>query len=200
MGDVDTLADLVCRETSRIVREGISRVKSCAHHRVSCEGWLKVELLHAMTAACHETNRCVRVEFCMDGRDTIEVVDPATGASMPTQFRGSRGQRADLAVHAPESGTVLVQLKTFPTNYGSGGKPITNFIKGVGADLQMLAKTRKPDDLGLALWMAYPIPEGQRQWETHLEKVSADSVRLRYSEAFELGSAGMARLYVMESR
>lgn len=200
MGDVDVLADLVCGETSRVIREGIRRVESCAHHRVSCEGWLKVELLHALTAACHKTERCVRVEFCMDGRDVIEVYDPATGATKPTQLLGNGGQRADLAVHSSESGIVLVQLKTFPTNYGSAGKPITNFIQGVCGDLQMLAKTRKPDDLGLAVWMAYPIPDGQRQWEAHLKKVSAESARPRYSEGFDLGSAGKARLYIMESR
>ena len=42
--------------------------------------------------------------------------------------------------------TVRIDLKTFPTNYGLSGKPITNFIAGVILDLSERGAQNRPSD------------------------------------------------------
>ena len=64
-------------------------------------------------------------------------------ATQPARIMPEFGSRrkVDLAIQS-RGETVLLELKTFPTNYGAGGKPITNFIDSVIADLEKLSEER----------------------------------------------------------
>ncbi len=55
--------------------------------------------------------------------------------------------RVDLTVTTP-TGNCLIELKTFPTNYGGAGKPITNFIASVVRDLEKLSRMREEKKAG----------------------------------------------------
>ena len=112
---------------------------------------------------------------------------------------GSR-RKVDLAIQS-RGETVLLELKTFPTNYGAGGKPITNFIDSVIADLEKLSEERG-GGTGLAAWLAYPIPEPPpSQWSDHLARVEAHARATLRSERISLfGSNEFAHLTVMESK
>ncbi len=109
-------------------------------------------------------------------------------------------ERFDIVV-TTESQTVRIELKTFSTNYGRSGKPITQSIQGVIRDLSKLATKRGPTSVGLVVWLAYPIPEPlPKQWPAHLLKVQAESEGTLRSEKFELWGNNFAHLYVMRSR
>jgi hypothetical protein len=166
---VDTIAERVVE----VVLSGRSRVIVCAAHRISCEGWLKVESL----------------------RSLVEGFSTATG----TDVRPERAN-VDLTVQSP-SERVLIELKTFPTNYGRGGKPITNFVDGIIDDLTKLSRKRG-EGIGLSVWMAYVIPDPTPpSWSSHLGKIQAVAARTRRVERIPLwDEKSLAHLYVMESR
>lgn len=109
---------------------GRSRIVACAIKGVSCEGWPKVELLWRLLG--------------IFDADMTEITPELNGVDLVI-----RGQSEEM----------LIELKTFPTNYGRTGKPITNFIGGVVDDLAKLARKRTGSAIGLAAWIAYAVPE-----------------------------------------
>jgi hypothetical protein len=109
-------------------------------------------------------------------------------------------EKIDLAVET-DAERVLVQLKTFPTNYGRAGKPITNFIVGVVQDLEKLSRKRGGSATGLAAWIAYVIPEPMPPtWAGHLAKVQGAARGTRHEERIPLWKNAFANLSIMESR
>lgn len=164
----EPLVDQVIQVAIRVVTDGISRIRTCSNARVSCEGWLKVELAHAFVN-------------CVPPVDVIPELD-----------------NTDLFLKSGEQ-EVLVELKTFPTNYGQSGKPITNFIAGVIKDLQKLTQKRTPAQIGLAVWMAYPIPEPKPdQWCTHVHKVKNEAMSTLLDHRVMLSRGWSAHLYIMQ--
>lgn len=152
-----------------VATTGTSQIAACARSGASCEGWLKVELSHALD----------RLPGVM--------VTPEAG-------------NVDLTVRRGDE-LVLCELKTFPTNYGRAGKPITNFIAGVVADLEKLASRTNERTRGLAIWMAYYIPEPvPPQWPEHLVKVRRSAAEQLHVEKIRLDGSRFAHLYVMLAR
>lgn len=166
------LVDVIVDAIVEVAREGRSRIATCALLGVSAEGWLKVELLRKLAQDLHPDSHRILPEW----------------------------ERIDLAVEAGVE-RVLVQLKTFPTNYGRAGKPITNFIAGVVEDLEKLSRKREGRATGLAAWMAYVIPEPvPPTWPGHLAKVQAAAGSTRRQERIPLWEKASANLYIMESK
>src|SRR4051812_2462232 len=115
---VDRIKAVVCSPAT------VKRLAVVAAQRASCEGWLKVELLHDF-----------RVYFPLETVTIHPESVLATSTFAPTR------SAADLVLRS-DAEEVIVELKTFPTNYGGSGKPITNFINGVIDDLQNVASRR----------------------------------------------------------
>jgi len=167
------LVDLVVEKIAQVVKEGRARIAVSAAFRVSCEGWLKIELLKSLWESLGDS-------------ETSEVL-PESG-------------HFDLVVKANDQ-TVRIELKTFPTNYGLSGKPITNFIAGVVRDLSKLRAQSGPSSTGLAVWLAYPIPEPlPKHWPEHLSKVQCESAGTLCSEKIALWESNFAHLYIMRSK
>ncbi len=155
------------------IKEGGSRIAVAAAFRVSCEGWLKVELLKSLWES-------------FGNSETSEILPES--------------DHFDLVVKS-ESQTVRIELKTFPTNYGRSGKPITNFIDGVVSDLSKLCAQSGPTSAGLVVWLAYPIPEPlPKYWPEHLLKVQIASATTFRSEKIALWENQFAHLYIMRCR
>jgi len=167
------LVDIVIDKTVELALSGRWRIATCAAHGVSCEGWLKVEVLHSLYEA-------------LGSFSEIEIIPEARNVDLTVQTRTER---------------LLLELKTFPTNYGRTGKPVTNFVEGVVRDLEKLARLRGSSDIGLAVWMAYVIPEPvPATWAGHLAKIEAAAAKTRRSERIVLWENAFANLYIMESK
>lgn len=168
------LMDTILEKILEAASSGRSRIAVCASYGVSCEGWLKVELLHKLAVSIAST-------------DDVEILPEAENIDITIRRDAER---------------VLLELKTFPTNYErGGGKPITNFIDGVIEDLAKLTSKRGPSDKGLAVWLAYTAPEPvPPAWPGHLRKVEAAAVATLRAERIPLWGNAFANLYVMESK
>ncbi|MDA2924506.1 hypothetical protein MYX65_07595 [Acidobacteria bacterium AH-259-L09] len=168
MSLVETITDTVIE----VAASGNARISACAAFGVSCEGWLKVELLTALF-------------------DSVSLSD--------TKLL-SEADNVDLTVQSA-SEKVLIELKTFPTNYQrGGGKPITNFVAGVVKDLNELSEKRG-NHTGVVVWMAYIIPEPvPPTWPNHLAKIEAAAKRMIREERIPLWENAFANLYIMESK
>jgi hypothetical protein len=171
------LVDVVCDQVVEAVRSGRKQIGSCAIYQISCEGWLKVEIL-------------IRLFSTFLQRDAGVEIIPEYGK-----------RRIDLAVLSPEE-QILLELKTFPTNYGQGGKPITNFVNGVIDDLKKVSEEKEQGSTGLAAWLAYPIPNPTPEtWPNHLAKIEAHANRTLRTEQLDIFTPNeYANLYVMESK
>ncbi len=167
-----SFADTIIDKVVEAAISGRSRIAACAAHGSSCEGWLKVEILHRLVGLLSEISE-------------MEILVEA--------------QNIDLTVRTP-SEQVLLELKTFPTNYGrGGGKPITNSINGVVNDLVKLS-SKRAGGTGLAVWLAYVVPEPvPPTWPAHVKKVQAAASRTRRTERIPLWENAFANLYVVES-
>ncbi len=77
----------------------------------------------------------------------------------------------DLTIFSDDQPDVLVELRTFPTNYGRPGKPITEHLGGVIRELEILRRTKPGGGVPLVLWVAYPVPVGELNWNEHVAKV-----------------------------
>ena len=152
---------------------GRSQIMTCAAYGISCEGWLKVELVRGFSQP-HKLG------------DGIEI--------LPER------QNTDLVIRSP-SEEVLLEIKTFPTNYGRwGGKPITNSINGVVEDLCKLSRKRG-SRIGLSAWMAYVIPDPiPTSWPRHLANVEAAAATTLRAERLPLWDNAFANLYIMACR
>jgi len=163
------LTEDVVATACEVVVAGTSQIAACARSGASCEGWLKVELSHAL-------DRLPGV-----------VVTP-------------EAHNVDLTIRRGND-VVLCELKTFPTNYGRAGKPITNFIASVVRDLEKLASRTDERTQGLSIWMAYYIPEPvPPQWPAHLAKVKRAAAEQLHVEKIRLDGPRFAHLYVMLAR
>lgn len=170
---MNELQEAVLQGLRTVLVTGVERIANASRLRISCEGWLKLELLTALSI--REAGNPP-----LDVRAELDNVDITV----------SRG---------PER--CLVELKTFPTNYGGTGKPITNFIASVVADLEKLTVKAKPGNLGVVVWIAYPVPEPEPvQWPGHVKRVEAAAARtlLRDRVGFQDGTS--ASVYVMSCR
>ena len=166
------MRDTIVKNVAEVATSGRSRIATCAAYGVSCEGWLKVELLQRFT----------------------RVLQAVPGADIEPEL-----QNVDLTISTP-SQRFLIELKTFPTNYGRSGKPITNFIQGVVSDLGKLRTKKQDSDIGLAVWMAYVVPEPvPSTWSGHFRKVEAHAAQTICSERILLWDNAYANLYVMQS-
>jgi len=168
-----SLVDSIIDKTVEIALSGRSRIATCAAYGVSCEWWLKTELLHALDEALTTSSE-------------VEVLPEAKNIDLTVRTRTEQ---------------VLLELKTFPTNYGRSGKPITNFIDGVLGDLRKLARLRGSTGIGLAIWMAYVIPDPvPTPWAGHVAKIQAVAAGTRRDERIPLWENAFANLYIMNSR
>ncbi len=82
--------DIIFGKMVDVLKEGRSRIVVCTAYRMSCEGWLKVELVRGLSEALLEAG-------------DIQI--------LPEE------DRVDVVVQTSEN-RILVELKTFPTNYG----------------------------------------------------------------------------------
>lgn len=165
------LRDEVIEVLQEVVGDHPGRLAAASDHRISCEGWLKIELLHALGR--HFSNEPIQVQPEED--------------------------YVDLTLAGPDA-RCLVELKTFPTNYGGGGKPITNFIDGVVADLEKLAEKIGNGGRGLAVWLAYPLPSPEpHPWNSHVGKVQSAAASTLLDRRLEVRNGDGVGLYVMES-
>ena len=183
MDETSSLTDIVIDRAAQVVStpHALSCIGIAAQFRISCEGWLKLELLRDLA---------------------FSLVNDVDAEVWPERYfpLAARGRRhaADLAVRRGAE-QVFVQLKTFPTNYGAAGKPITNSIDSVVTDLDIL-RTRRGSASGLVVWLAYPIPDPMPPtWPTHLAKVESAAASTRHEQKLKLHD-GFAHLHVMESR
>lgn len=67
-----------------------------------------------------------------------------------------------------------LEMKTFPTNYCGGGKPITNFIEEAVSTIAKLAKISSEQRRILALFLFYPFcgsAQEVKNWEVHIQKI-----------------------------
>ena len=162
MGLTEDIVATACE----VATAGTSQIAACARSGGSCDGWLKVELSHALGA-------------------------------LPGVLAVPEAGNVDLTVIRDDE-EVLCELKTFATNYGRSGKPITNFIAGVVHDLEKLAARTDVKTKGLAIWMAYYIPEPvPPQWPEHLAKVRRAAAEQLRVEKIRLDGPRFAHLYVM---
>ena len=168
-----SLANTIIAKAIEIATLGRSQIGICAAYGVSCEGWLKVELLRGLALKFQSS-------------ENVEIAPEAANI--------------DLIVRAGAQ-QVLLELKTFPTNSGRGGKPITNFIQGVVDDLHKLARVRAEADIGLAICLAYIIPDPiPASWPNHIGKIQAAAANTRAEERIPLWEGAFAHLYVMQSK
>ena len=168
-----SLTDEIINKVVEVTLSGRSRIAVCAHYGISCEGWLKVEIISALTPL---------LANWLD----LSIVPEADNVVLTVQT---------------ETEQVLLELKTFPTNYGRGGKPITNFVQGVIEDLVKLKSRTGPTVGGLSIWMAYPIPEPiPPTWQGHLNKIKAVSAQTLRTERIPLWESAFANLYVMRCK
>jgi hypothetical protein len=153
------------------VRNSSSRIAACAEARVSCEGWLKVELLYAFALKFKD-------------RDDVEI--------LPEK------QHIDLVLLDRQE-KILIELKTFPSNYGASGKPITNFIGGLIQDLEKLCPLGVKGTKCLAVWIAYPIPDTiPASWPRHLSRVRGVASVTHCVDVIPLWPGQNAHLHIME--
>lgn len=165
--------DEITEMTVDICKRNLATIRACAAYGVSCEGWLKVELIRELATKYL-------------AREDIEI---------KPEFRNT-----DIVINTPDS-DLLIELKTFPTNYGSGGKPITNFIAGVAADLDKLANNRTERSQGLCIWLAYAIPVPEpTAWSVYLQRIEPKTARTVKFEQIVLWDKYFAYLYVMQSK
>ena len=168
-----SLVDSIIERVIEVTRVGRARIVVSGVFGVSCEGWLKVELLKGLWEMLGDS---------------------------PEQEILPEADNIDLAVKADRQ-WVRIELKTFPTNYGRSGKPMTNFIDGVIRDLSKLEGRSEPDSVGLAVWLAYPIPEPvPHHWPIHLARVEAAAAATLRAEKIPLWENNFAHLYFMRSR
>jgi len=166
------LLEAVCDEIVQVFQSSQPRIALCSAYRISCEGWLKIELLLRL--------------------DEVFSSDICTVAC--------EANRVDLSVSLPDE-NVLIELKTFPTNYGAPGKPITNFLDSVIADLQKLTARCDEHTVGIAVWLAYPIPTPEPSaWATHVQRVDAQAGAMLRGEKNALWKNKAAHLYIMQCR
>jgi len=170
-----TLSDMqkvVIETIHTVVLRSSPKIGTCAAYCISCEGWLKVEILDALTH-----------QFGKD--DDVEILP--------------EHKHVDLVVTRAKE-RVWIELKTFPCNYGVSGNPITNSIAGVVTDLEKLGRLVGPTSLGIAVWLAYSIPdETPPGWSAHLRKVESAALRTICSDRIRLWQGHSAHLYIMEA-
>lgn len=167
------LSETVLEAVAHVVNAHRDPIAAASRRRISCEGWLKIELLH--TLAAHE--------------------------DLPDQMKvEAELDHVDLTLTG-EHGSCLIELTTFPTNYlGGGGKPITNFIDGVTSDLDKLATKTDESDMGLAVWLAYPLSHpAPSRWTDHLGKVQEASEATLMARRYDLEGEEWVGVYVMQS-
>lgn len=161
---VETIGNIFSRDDT------ISRLKLCAKLRISHEGWLKIELLNALSD---------------EGQLTLF---PEKGNVDIVVYKGNSKE------------SCLVELKTFPTNYGGSGKPITNFIKSVIKDIDKLKAKHETAETGMVVWVAYPIPQDNSIWnDSHYSKVYEQAGEPISSKMIKLGNNCHAHLYIHQA-
>jgi hypothetical protein len=110
----------------------------------------------------------------------------------------------DLTIRG-DNGTLLVEIKTLPTNFGRSGRGlsatgITQRISSVIADLDKLASRVSPDERAFVLWIAYPIPDDARtrdRWHEHFSRVRKKSPATEKVLELRLGGElGYANVYL----
>lgn len=171
-----SLMGRIADEIIDVCLSGRSCISTCSSFGISCEGWLKVELLNRFILLTDQWN----LTDILPEYQNIDLV---------------------LRTHSEE---VLIELKTFPTNYRrGGGKPITNFIDSVISDLNKLS-TRSSGNTnitGIAVWMAYLIPEPTpSEWHDHLNRIEEAVGSTLRAERIPLWESNYANLYIMKCR
>jgi len=166
------LLEAVCGLINDVFESKQQRIALCSTYRISCEGWLQIELLLRLTEAFSSDTHTVAYE----------------------------ANRVDLSISTPDK-NILIELKTFPTNYGAYGKSITNSIDGVITDLQKLAARCDQRTVGIVVWLAYPIPKPEPLlWADHVHRVNAHASATLRINKISLWENQYAHLYIMESR
>ncbi len=166
------MINMIVNSVRTVLQTGITRLQFAAETKCSVEGWLKIELGIMLK------NQGLGVQTEKNNTDIYVQSNPL--ANPPS--------------------AALIELKTFPTNYGGGGKPITNFINGVIVDLTKLAAKRQSGELGISVWFAYYVPNPlPQQWPAHLAKIQKSAKGTLMHQKVPLMSNMDAHAYVMES-
>jgi len=96
--------------------------------------------------------------------------------------------------------TAFIELKTFPTNYGGGGKPITNFINSVIVDLEKLEKKRADHSGAFVILAAYPIPiKKEQEWEKKMGAIYSTALTTLFAKKIQIGDT-FAHIYFLQAK
>lgn len=134
-----------------VVQANLDLLRLAAAERVSCErAWLVKKLADSLGRVPGVTVR-PEVSIRVDGRNKF----------------------IDLVL-TRDHARLLLEVKSFPTNYGLAGKPITQFRDGVISDLVEVGRRLDDRTLGFVLWLAYPIPDDRdSDWRiTHFNPIN----------------------------
>jgi hypothetical protein len=132
----------------------------------------------------------------------LHALSGVPGLTAQKTGRGLAGP--DLVVQS-DGGTLLVEIKTLPTNFGRSGRGlsatgITQRISSVIADLDRLASVLVSGERGYVLWLAYPIPDDvvtRDRWHEHYSRVRKKSPATETVVELRLGGElGYANVYL----
>ncbi len=133
------------------------------------------------------------------------LLDDLNGTPGLTASRTARGLAGVDLIIQSDNATLMVEIKTVPTNFGRSGRGlsatgITQRITSVISDLDKLASLLAPGERGHVLWIAYPIPDDAAtrvRWHQHFSRVRKKSPATEKVLEFRLGGElGHANVYL----
>ncbi len=156
------------------IRANLPQITTCATLHIACEKWFQLEFMHYLLRG--EVNG-KRIQVSYEDK----LIDLVAG------------------LHRPDE--VLIELKTVPTNYGLSGAAITNSINSIIKDLDDLHTERRPNQKGLMMWLAYPIPCSEpNQWKKHLARVIRSAHSCISFRRYWIGDNQFVYSYIMKSK
>lgn len=163
-------------------------LKDFAKFRMRCEGWLKGEILHFLSALQTEAK--------------IEDFEPEKSYN-------DTG-RCDIFFKA-NGQDYWMEMKTFPTNYcryfsRHKSKPITKFIHDAKEDLEKLKSVENVKGNPIFVMLAYPIPDitmplpdssAIKRWWSHVKKLQENGFEKTIESSICLEEGVECRIYIL---
>lgn len=141
---------------------------AAAKFRNAMEGWWKIEL--------------------------ATILDEALSEDFEMELEGE--EREDVVIHHQDA-KLRIELKAFPTSYGGENKAITDHIAWVAGDVGKLVELTGPRDVGLVIWVVYPVPKKTpRKWAEYLSRIDAAGGRRVRAETLPLNDQWSAIIHV----
>jgi hypothetical protein len=163
-------------------------LKDFAKFRMRCEGWLKGEVLHFLSALQTEAKiEDFEPEKSYDDKGRCDIFFKANGKDY------------------------WMELKTFPTNYcryfsRHKSKPITMFIHDAKEDLEKLKSVENVNGNPIFVMLAYPIPDitmplpdssAIKRWWSHVKKLQENGFEKTIESSICLEEGVECRIYIL---